>query len=257
MPAVLAASALSSRSMDVDYPVITAHLVGALVAGGIIGIERTLHGHPAGFRTHTLVCLASSLLMLITVFQTHWLPGAMSDAYRTDPTRMAQGIMTGIGFLGAGVIFKEGLNVHGLTTAASIWITAAIGILIGVGFWFPAALATLLTLGTLWLFRLIEDRIPAQAYAHLSIRFDAANAMDEDAVRALIAAQGFAISNMSYRLADSEAFEYRMVIRTTDPSNVARLAALVRRTPGVREFRILPTGDQPAMDRVRAPSDVS
>ena len=58
------------------------------------------------------------------------------DAIRTDPTRMAQGIMTGIGFLGAGVIFKEGLTVRGLTTAASIWITAAIGILVGIGFWF-------------------------------------------------------------------------------------------------------------------------
>jgi uncharacterized membrane protein YhiD involved in acid resistance len=60
------------------------------------------------------------------------------DAIRTDPTRMAQGIMTGIGFLGAGVIFKEGLTVRGLTTAASIWVTAAIGILVGIGFWFAA-----------------------------------------------------------------------------------------------------------------------
>ena len=74
---------------------------------------------------------------------------------RTDPTRMAQGIMTGIGFLGAGVIFKEGLSVRGLTTAASIWITAAIGILIGIGFYMPAILATVLTLSTLSLFRCI------------------------------------------------------------------------------------------------------
>jgi len=126
--------------MDTDFIIITIHLVGALTAGGIIGLERSFHGRPAGFRTHTLVCLASSLLMLVTLYQSKWLPAMPIDTIRVDPTRMAQGIMTGIGFLGAGVIFKEGLSVRGLTTAASIWITAAIGILIGVGFYFPAIL---------------------------------------------------------------------------------------------------------------------
>ena len=237
--------------MDADYPVIAAHLIGALAAGGIIGLERTYHGHPAGFRTHTLVCLASSLLMLLTVFQAKWLPGAMQDSFRTDPTRMAQGIMTGIGFLGAGVIFKEGLSVHGLTTAASIWITAAIGILIGVGFYFPAGLATALTLGTLWVFRIIEDRMPAQSYAHHSVRFDRADAMSEDALRTLLAGQGYAVSGMSYRLTDGDAFEYRMIIRTTDAGNAARLAEVLRATAAVREFRISPTGDQPVTARVR------
>ncbi len=115
--------------MDADFPQIATHLVTALIAGGIIGLERSFHGRPAGFRTHALVCLASSLLMLVTVYQGKWLPGIPLETVRTDPTRMAQGIMTGIGFLGAGVIFKEGLSVRGLTTAASIWITAAIGIL--------------------------------------------------------------------------------------------------------------------------------
>src|SRR6201746_891229 len=88
------------------------------------------------------------------------------DAIRTDPTRMAQGIMTGIGFLGAGVIFKEGLNVRGLTTAASIWITSAIGILVGIGFYFPAIVCVVLTLAVLGLFRLIEARLPSEYYAH-------------------------------------------------------------------------------------------
>src|SRR6201746_2865554 len=77
------------------------------------------------------------------------------DAIRTDPTRMAQGIMTGIGFLGAGVIFKEGLTVRGLTTAASIWVTAAIGILVGIGFWFAAIVGAAATLVVLALFRLV------------------------------------------------------------------------------------------------------
>src|SRR5215207_722660 len=113
----------------------------ALLVGGLIGLERSFHGRPAGFRTHALVCIASALLMLVTVYQNEWMTHVAIDAIRTDPTRMAQGIMTGIGFLGAGVIFKEGLSVRGLTTAASIWMTSSIGILIGIGFWLPAILA--------------------------------------------------------------------------------------------------------------------
>lgn len=88
-----------------------------------------------------------------------------------DPTRMAQGIMTGIGFLGAGVIVKEGLSVRGLTTAASIWVTAAIGILTGIGFYFAAGIGAVLTLGTLSVFRWIESKIPTEFYANFSVRF--------------------------------------------------------------------------------------
>lgn len=116
-------------TMATEYITITAHLVAALIAGGAIGLERSFHGRPAGFRTHTLLCVASSLLMLVTLYQWQWLPGIPMDTVKTDPTRMAQGIMTGIGFLGAGVIYKEGVSIHGLTTAASVWMTAAIGIL--------------------------------------------------------------------------------------------------------------------------------
>lgn len=81
-----------------DYATITVHLGGALLAGSLIGLERSYHGRAAGFRTHTLVCLASSLLMLVTLFQWSWLPGIPMETVRTDPTRMAQGIMTGVGF---------------------------------------------------------------------------------------------------------------------------------------------------------------
>src|SRR6266849_7590193 len=115
-----------------NYAAIALHLVIALAAGGIIGLERSYHGRPAGFRTHALVCVASPVLMILTVYHVKWFEASFLERVTIDPTRMAQGIMTGIGFLGAGVIMKEGLTVRGLTTAASIWITAAIGILIGV-----------------------------------------------------------------------------------------------------------------------------
>jgi putative Mg2+ transporter-C (MgtC) family protein len=182
--------------------------------------------------------------MLLAVYQSEWVPAIDRDAFRTDPTRMAQGIMTGIGFLGAGVIFKEGLSVRGLTTAASIWITSAIGILIGVGFYFPAVVATALVLGTLSVFRWIEDRMPTQFYAQHMVRFARDATMDESALRLLLREVGFSIANMSYRLtADGRIFEYTMVIRTADPTNLKTLADRLRGQPSVIEFRISPTGD--------------
>ena len=230
--------------MEQEYLTITIHLLGALIAGGLIGGERSFHGRPAGFRTHTLVCVTSSLLMLVTLYQWQWLPGVPLDTVKTDPTRMAQGIMTGIGFLGAGVIYKEGASVRGLTTAASIWLTAAIGILFGVGFYFPAIMATGFALGILAAFRWLEARIPAQAYAYHYIRFHRDTTMPEEELRGLLAHHGFSIANMGYRvIEDGQFFEYRMVMRTTDPANTSRLADALRQLAIVREFRISPTGD--------------
>lgn len=230
--------------MDDDYVAIAIHLGGALAAGGIIGLERSFHGRPAGFRTHTLVCLASSLLMLVTLYQSRWMPGIPIETVRTDPTRMAQGIMTGIGFLGAGVIFKEGLSVRGLTTAASIWITAAIGVLIGIGFYYPAILTTLLTLGILSVFRRIEAGMPSHSYAHHYMRFDRNDTASEEEIRSLLHSYGFSIANMSYRVGDDGvSFEYRMVIQTNDLGNAARLAEYLRSWGRLRGFQLSPTGD--------------
>jgi len=218
-------------------------LLAGLVAGGAIGLERSFHGRPAGFRTHTLVCMASSLLMLLTVYENHWFP-VTSDSVRLDPTRMAQGIMTGIGFLGAGVIFQEGLTVRGLTTAASIWITAAIGVFMGTGLYFGGALAAALTLGVLAGFRRIEVAIPTQQYAHHRVRFDRGNVLAEGDLRRLLGDHGFTVSGLSYRLTEEgEVFEYRMTIRTSDARNYARLAASLGALEPVREFNISPADD--------------
>jgi putative Mg2+ transporter-C (MgtC) family protein len=230
--------------MRQEYIDIAIHLGSAWVAGSLIGLERSFHGRPAGFRTHALVCVASALLMLVTVYQWEWIGSVPLETIRTDPTRMAQGIMTGIGFLGAGVIFKENLSVRGLTTAASIWITAALGILFGVGFYYPAIVATAITLITLSLFRLVEARMPTQFYAHHLLRFRKDEALAEPAVRRLIEGHHFTISNMSYRLNESgTVFEYRMVIKTAMKENLERLATSLRARDDILEFRISPTGD--------------
>jgi len=230
--------------MAQEYFEIVFRIIAALAAGGLIGLERSHRGRPAGFRTHALVCLASSLLMLVTVYESHWFPRDAASRVVLDPTRLAQGIMTGIGFVGAGAIIKEGFTVRGLTTAASIWITAAIGILTGIGFYFAALIGTLLALGTLSAFRWIEARMPTETYAIFMVRFRRDAAMDEAKLRELVKSTGFSSYNPTYRLhGDVGQFEYRMVLRTMDATNARTLAEKLRADPSVLEFRIAPTGD--------------
>lgn len=220
------------------------HLLAAVLAGGAIGFERSYHGRPAGFRTHTLVCVGSSLLMLITVFQGSWMPSSANDAVHIDPTRMAQGIMTGIGFLGAGVIYKEGISVRGLTTAASIWVTAAIGVLMGTGLFYAGTLATLITLGILSSFHKVERRMPKQSYVHHQISFKKGQEPAEDSLKAMLKDFDFTIGNLSYHvLEEGRVFEYRMVIRTRDTSSINRYAKHLSRMDSVREFSLAPSGD--------------
>ncbi len=230
--------------MDSEWLTIFMHLFVATVAGGLIGLERSYHGRPAGFRTHTLVCVASSLLMLVTMYQGKWFAGAALETVRVDPTRMAQGVMTGIGFLGAGVIMREGPSVRGLTTAASIWITAAIGILAGVGFYSAVVMGTIITLGVLSVFRKIEIKMPSQIFANHTLLFSRNNAMTEMQIIELLSENGFSAANVSYHLLEKgEQLEYRMTVRTTDKRNVEKLSNSLLKLHEIVEFNISLTVD--------------
>jgi len=230
--------------MGHDELVIVGRMLLALVLGGLIGTERTMHGRAAGFRTHALVCLASALLMMAAVYQGRWMSTNVIGSITIDVTRVAQGIMTGIGFLGAGVIFREGLTVRGLTTAASIWITAAIGILVGVGFYFAAVLGAAATLAVLALFLALERRMPAEVYMYHEVCFSGEDVPSVDELRKLIASHGVAIAHLTYHMHDrGKQFEYRMTLHGRDPKNAEALSRHLRTLPGVIEFRISPTGD--------------
>jgi putative Mg2+ transporter-C (MgtC) family protein len=229
--------------LDSDFLEMAIRIIAALAAGAVIGYERSYRGRPAGFRTHALVCMASSMLMLITVYEHHWVH-AVGESVQLDPTRMAQGIMTGIGFLGAGVIMQEGFSVRGLTTAASIWITAAIGILAGIGFYFPMALSVVLTLGVLSAFRWIESRMPTKAYYFFEVRCARNGNVNERQIRDLVERGGFSIANFSYRLDEEGRIRrYSMTIASTDRTGAGRLAATLEDAEYIQEFRISPTGD--------------
>lgn len=232
---------LPAPDLPNQYFEMIGHLAVALVAGGIIGMERSFHGRAAGFRTHALVCLASAALMLVTVYQDMWFHAATNLRASLDPTRMAQGIMTGIGFLGAGVIMREGHSIRGLTTAASIWTTAVIGILAGIGFFFPAAVTAVVTVGVLSAFRWIEARMPTLFNATHRIRCPRGAIMPETELRDLIKRHGFSIANMAYRLDDARGlFEYSMSIQTINRANVSRLVETLEKTAGIVEFEVEP-----------------
>jgi len=227
--------------MDNELTTILVRLVAALLAGGVIGLERSFNGRPAGFRTHSLVCMASSLLMLLTVFQWKLLEGVPIETIRVDPTRMGQGIMTGIGFLGAGVIMKERFTIRGLTTAASIWITASIGIIIGMGFFSAAGAATVLALGTLSLFRWFENVLPTLQFGRLTIRTLRKTHLVEDDLVEVINYHNIAKTSSSYHLeGEGKFFRYEMVIKTRDIGNFKKLAETLSQMEEIQEFNVTP-----------------
>jgi putative Mg2+ transporter-C (MgtC) family protein len=223
--------------MIVEWDVIARTLV-ALAAGGAIGFERSYHGRAAGLRTYALVCFGSALL--VAAAQS----GIVPSASGADVTRVIQGIVTGIGFLGAGVIVKEGFSVRGLTTAASVWVASAIGVTLGVGMYVAGLVATLATLVALALLRQLEDLLPAQAFVHFEVGFERARVMDEDRLRELIERHGFAVTELSYELdGGSQLLEYRVVMWSNKAGGMRELELGLLALPDVVHFRISPRRD--------------
>ncbi|MCX5710207.1 MAG: MgtC/SapB family protein [Candidatus Omnitrophica bacterium] len=133
-------------------------LLLSVILSGLIGLERQMHRRNAGLRTHILVSLGSCLIMLTSLHVFDIYKGIAS----LDPSRIAAGVITGIGFLGAGTIIRDREGVRGLTTAASLWVVAAIGLAVGCGFNRAAVFATLLTLVVLLILRYFEDSLLSQ-----------------------------------------------------------------------------------------------
>jgi putative Mg2+ transporter-C (MgtC) family protein len=127
--------------------------------GGAVGLERELREREAGLRTHLVVCVGSALFTLVSAYGFHAFLVDGGNLVRTDPTRIAAQIVSGIGFLGAGAIIRQGLSVRGLTTAATLWLVAAIGMACGAGYYTPALIATAVALITLGPLRIVAFRI--------------------------------------------------------------------------------------------------
>lgn len=150
--------------------VILLKLVLAALAGGIVGFEREKHGRPAGLRTHLLVSVGCCLMMIVSesfFIKYGHLPG--SGVVRLDPGRVAAQIIAGMGFLGAGVIIKEGFNVRGLTTAACLWVVAGIGMAFGMGMFVAGSFGATVALLALIFLKKLEPIIKKDRYLYLSI----------------------------------------------------------------------------------------
>ena len=157
-------------------------LLGALI-GGLIGFERQAHGRAAGFRTQLIVCVACVLLMIVSEYY-HNLSYLDPSYVRADPARLAAGAITGVGFLGAGVILKTGGNVQGLTTAACIWIVSAIGLAIGSGLYAAGLVTSVITIVALFMLRRVEKIMPKILFRAISI-YANDSAKEEDIIAVL------------------------------------------------------------------------
>jgi putative Mg2+ transporter-C (MgtC) family protein len=174
---------------------IIARLLLGTLFGGIIGFERQIHGRPAGFRTHILVCIAAVLIMLVSEYY-QYLSSIDPSYIRVDPGRIAAGALAGVGFIGAGVVLKAGLSIQGLTTAACIWVVSAIGLAIGSGLYLAGTVTFLITIFTLALLRIVETKMPKLTYRFLTITADL-NA-DENQITSVIKKTDLSIVNIDY-----------------------------------------------------------
>jgi putative Mg2+ transporter-C (MgtC) family protein len=220
---------------DLVFPIL-----GALGAGAAVGLEREFRGQPAGLRTHLLVCLASAFLMLMAAEQAIWahLP---NEIVRIDPVRMAHGILTGIGFLCGGVIFRTQATVHGLTTAASLWITSALGMLFGVGLYSLAISATIIVVTVLSALRLFDNVIPKEAVAHLRLRFTRDAAPTGRELTEQLRGMGLKASTFTHRLLEQgQAIEYAGNLRGKRWEDVERLLDTLRTDSRLLEFELHP-----------------
>ncbi len=235
-------SAYWSSPILVTNTVVFLNLLGALVLGLIVGYERSYHGRAAGMRTYGLVCMAAAALTVIAGYPAHWYGGQMSSYLAGDPTRIIQGIVTGIGFLGAGVIMRDGLSISGLTTAASIWASSAIGILVGVGFYAAAIVLTFLSaLCMMWVSRL-ESWLPSRPAISVTLEFRKDFVPQENTLRDVVYTHGYEVATGSFAIkSSSDKLEWRFVAIALDKRSGAamnELASGLSTLQGVEDFSL-------------------
>ncbi len=223
-----------------DNLVICINVFGALLLGIVVGYERTWAGRAAGMRTYGFVCMAAAALTVVVGHPDSWYGGHPGEG-GGDPTRVIQGIVTGVGFLGAGVIMREGFTITGLTTAASIWTVSVIGIVVGLGFYATAILLTLLaTLGMVALQR-VEKLLPSHSELAVRLRFAKGTAVDSAEVHRLVTGLGYQVLEATIMiLVEAGAAEWHFLAVTRDKSAVSaeEFARRIADTPGIETLQV-------------------
>ena len=204
-------------------------LLLAAVLGAVIGYEREIHDHPAGMRTHLLVSLGSAAF---TVLSIYGFTGGQGDA-PTDTSRVAAQIVTGIGFLGAGAIIKYGTSVRGLTTAASLWATAAVGMAVGAGWWAVAIVTTAIVVLSLWPLNIVLKRIRSLGAHQMRLRLQAASLESLGGLRRAFDDRRIEISEINTQQTSRGQHEIELVLHVPPSVDQAELVQLLESVPDI------------------------
>jgi putative Mg2+ transporter-C (MgtC) family protein len=200
-------------------------LLVAATLGAVVGLEREIHDHPAGMRTHLLVSLGSSAFTVLSL--------VAFPAAGADPARIAAQVVSGVGFLGAGAILKEGATIRGLTTAASLWAVAAVGMAAGAGAWGVAVVLTLIAVVSLWPLRVITERLVGRQQHRVRAELTAADPHRLGDVVDRIAGQGGTIAHLASAHAPGGGVTAVVEVKVADVAAGAALMASLADLEGV------------------------
>ena len=222
-----------------DYTITNTDIIIRLclgfLAGGIIGFERSSRRQVAGLRTHIIIALGATGLMLVSI----WLPQQMSN--RGDPGRIAAQVVSGIGFLGAGAIIRLGNNIRGLTTAASLWLVAAIGMIVGAGMYLAAAVVEILSLIALILLSWVEKRIfPELQNKTLEVLYNHSVSPDTEAVLKILKSHGIKTMSQNVILghASGKKTRARFLVGIPNTNDISKLANTLKASDDIRRIEI-------------------
>jgi putative Mg2+ transporter-C (MgtC) family protein len=191
------------QSNEINNTTIIFRLLLSFIAGAIIGFERETHRQPAGLKTHMLICIGSTLLMLLSIY----IPQTYQKFPNGDPGRIAAQVITGIGFIGAGAILRLGINVRGLTTASSIWAVAAVGLAIGAGMYIPAVVTIVLILIIL----IVVEQLDKRYFTPITIKFLSIKTSSPESdknVRSILQKNHFRIIEINPAFSKHDSFGY-------------------------------------------------
>lgn len=205
-------------------------LLIAAALGAAVGAEREIHNHPAGIRTHMLVALGSGLF---TVLSVHGFLGTGGNTAPVDPTRIAAQIVSGIGFLGAGAILKDGVVIRGLTTAASLWATAAVGMAAGAGEHVLALVSTVIILVSLWPINLLAERLHGTNMPEVQLRLSLERVDALGEISAALAAGKVDIGAIQTQRLGKDSYRADLAIRGRSSTAIAAALEAIEHIPGV------------------------
>ncbi len=232
---------LGQAAFLVDLSMV-AHMAGAVVLGWLVGYERYFSGRASGSQVYCLVGATSCAVTLLAGYPALWYSSTSNATGGGDPTRVIGAILTGIGFLGAGIIVQTGLNVRGLTTAASIWASSAIGILVGVDFYVAAVGLTALIVISMSVVPRVERRLPARAVMLGKVRFRDGYRPDPGAIHRYLAERGLLVPPDTLSVTRSQGhFEFQCLISGgsgASMDSMNRIVLELSEMPDVEEFTV-------------------